>query len=170
MIPPATGSAMALHESTSPLPPAHWLAVQAGAQRCLVPLAQAGEIFPWTAVQPTPYTRSWFLGVANLRGALCGVVDLGRFLHRDAPHGGDTATADPKLLGFHPAIGLNCALRIDRLLGLHAAEAFVPAAAAAPPHAQAWLGPLHTDAEGLSWQALDLQALARAPAFLAIDA
>lgn len=169
MTPPDTGSAMAAHDTASVLPPAHWLAVQAGGQRCLVPLAQAGEIFPWTAVQPTPYTRAWFLGVANLRGALCGVVDLGRFLHRDAPHGEDTAPADPKLLGFHPAIGLNCALRIDRLLGLRAAEAFMPA----PPkaaHAQAWLGSLHTDTEGLSWQALDLQALAQAPAFLAIDA
>ncbi|MGC3984773.1 MAG: chemotaxis protein CheW [Pseudorhodoferax sp.] len=160
---------MAPHDTSSPLPPAHWLAVEAGGQRCLVPLAQAGEIFPWTAVQPTPYTRSWFLGVANLRGELCGVVDLGRFLQRDAPRGDDAAAADPKLLGFHPAIGLNCALRIDRLLGLRAAEAFVPAAADAPT-GPAWLGPRHTDAEGLAWQVLDLQALARAPAFLAIDA
>lgn len=169
MIPPATGSAMAAHDDSSPLPPPHWLAVQAGGLRCLVPLAQAGEIFPWTTVQPVPYTHSWFLGVANLRGTLCGVVDLGRFLQRDAPQGEDTATADPKLLGLHPTIGLNCALRIDRLLGLRAAEAFVPAAAETA-HAQAWRGPVHTDAEGLSWHALDLQALAQAPAFLAIDA
>ena len=156
---------MAEPDASLPLPPAHWLAVQAGDQRCLVPLAQAGEIFPWTAVQPTPYTRTWFLGVANLRGELCGVVDLGRFLHRDQ----EAAAADPKLLGFHPAIGLNCALRIDRVLGLRAAEAFAPSAAGVPP-AQAWLGPLLTDAEGHSWQTLDLQALAQAPAFLAIDA
>lgn len=165
MTPPDTGSAMAAHDTASALPPAHWLAVQAGGQRCLVPLAQAGEIFPWTAVQPTPYTRAWFLGVANLRGELCGVVDLGRFLHS----GQEAAAPDPKLLGFHPAIGLNCALRIDRLLGLRTAEDFVPAAADAP-RAQPWLGPLHTDADGLAWQTLDLQALARAPAFLAIDA
>ncbi|WP_156374485.1 chemotaxis protein CheW [Pseudorhodoferax sp. Leaf274] len=160
---------MAPHDTAPTLPPAHWLAVQAGGQRCLVPLAQAGEIFPWTAVQPTPYTRAWFLGVANLRGDLCGVVDLGRFLQRDAPRSEDTATPDAKLLGFHPAIGLNCALRIDRLLGLRSADAFGPAAPGTPD-VPAWLGPQHTDAEGLVWQTLDLQALAHSPAFLAIDA
>ena len=48
--------------------------MQAGGLRCLVPLAQAGEIFPWTTVQPVPYTHSWFLGVANLRGSEAGPV------------------------------------------------------------------------------------------------
>ena len=52
---------------------AAWLAVQAGGRDYLLPLNQAGEIFPWTGVQPVPYTQAWFLGIANLRGALMGV-------------------------------------------------------------------------------------------------
>ena len=40
----------------------------------LFPLGHAGEIFPWTPPQPVPYTEPWFLGVANLRGGLYGVV------------------------------------------------------------------------------------------------
>ena len=36
---------------------AAWLAVQAGEQDYLLPLNQAGEIFPWTGVQPVPYTQ-----------------------------------------------------------------------------------------------------------------
>jgi twitching motility protein PilI len=51
---------------------AAWLAVQAGGRDYLLPLNQAGEIFPWTGVQPVPYTQAWFLGIANLRGALMG--------------------------------------------------------------------------------------------------
>ena len=47
-----------------------WLAAQVGGTRYLFPLAQAGEIFPWTTVQPAPYTKPWFMGVANLRGGL----------------------------------------------------------------------------------------------------
>ena len=55
---------------------ASWLAVESGERRFLLPLAQAGEISAWAGVQPVPYTQPWFLGVANLRGTLTGVVDL----------------------------------------------------------------------------------------------
>ena len=54
---------------------AAWLAVQAGGRDFLLPLTQSGEIFPWTGVQPVPYTQSWFLGIANC--AAC-FVDGGR--------------------------------------------------------------------------------------------
>ena len=47
---------------------ASWLAVESGAQHFLLPLAQSGEIFSWTGVQPVPYTQPWFLGVANFSG------------------------------------------------------------------------------------------------------
>ena len=53
-----------------------WLAVEAGEKKYLFPLAQSGEIFPWVGIQPVSYTQAWFLGVANLRGGLYGVVDL----------------------------------------------------------------------------------------------
>jgi len=53
---------------------ASWLAVEAGNAKYLFPLGHAGEIFPWTPPQPVPYTAPWFLGVANLRGGLFGVV------------------------------------------------------------------------------------------------
>jgi twitching motility protein PilI len=55
---------------------AAWLAIEAGGQRHLLPLVQSGEIFPWSSVQPVPYTKPWYLGVANLRGGLHGVIDL----------------------------------------------------------------------------------------------
>jgi twitching motility protein PilI len=160
---------MAQHATSPDLPPPHWLALEAGGRHCLVPLAQAGEIFAWTAVQAVPHARPWFLGVANLRGELCGVVDLGRFLDGDLPGSEPAAPPEPRLLGLPPAMGLNCALRIDRLLGLHGADGFAPTASGRPD-APAWLGPQYNDAQGGAWLALDLQALARSPAFLAIDA
>ena len=55
---------------------ASWLAVEVVGQRFLLPLVQSGEIFSWTAVQPVPFTKAWYLGVASLRGGLHGVVDL----------------------------------------------------------------------------------------------
>ena len=59
---------------------AAWLAVQAGGRNYLMPLGQSGEIFPWAGVQPVPYTKPWFLGIANLRGTLAGVIDLASLL------------------------------------------------------------------------------------------
>ena len=59
---------------------ASWLAVESGERHFLLPLAQSGEISAWAGVQPIPYTQPWFLGVANLRGGLHGVVDLAAFI------------------------------------------------------------------------------------------
>src|SRR6218665_619292 len=60
-----------------------WLAAESAGSSYLLPLGQSGEIFPWVSVQTVPYTQSWFLGVANLRGGfarhrcLCGVRATG---------------------------------------------------------------------------------------------
>ena len=63
---------------------ASWLAVEAGTVKLLFPLDHAGQIFPWTAIQSIPYVQPWFMGVANLRGNLCGVVaaKIGREIGR----------------------------------------------------------------------------------------
>ena len=57
-----------------------WLAVECAGHGFLFPLQEAGEIFPFTPAMPVPYTSRWFMGVANLRGRLHGVVDLAGFL------------------------------------------------------------------------------------------
>lgn len=148
----------------------HWLAVEAGGGRYLVPLTQAGEIFPWAPVQPVPYTRPWFLGVANLRGSLCGVVDLAHFLAVDGLGvRNDAPPIDANLLSLNAALDLNCALLIDQLSGLRGTDAFVrtePALQDAP----AYFRQRYVDAAGLAWQELNLQALAQSSSFLAVDA
>ena len=59
---------------------AAWLAVECAGRGLLFPLAGAGEIFAVGTVVSVPHTRPWFVGVANLRGMLHGVVDLAAFL------------------------------------------------------------------------------------------
>jgi twitching motility protein PilI len=146
-----------------------WLAAESGGEAFLFPLGQAGEIFPWTPVQPVAYTQPWFMGVANLRGALAGVVDLARFARHpeDIPARSDSTLAESSLLTFNAALGVQCALVIDRLAGLRGGDAFAsvaPRAADAPP----WFGPVYTDLQQRAWQEIDLQALAVFPSFLDI--
>ncbi|MGJ7528288.1 chemotaxis protein CheW [Variovorax sp. GB1P17] len=151
---------------------ATWLAVEAGEGKYLFPLGHAGEIFPWTPPQPVPYTEPWFLGVANLRGGLYGVVQLSAFA-AGASGGAAAATEatriQSRLVAFNELLEVNCALLVDRLAGLRGAEAFT-ASEAPGAEAPAWHGHLYTDATGECWQEVNLQALSQQPQFLSIGA
>lgn len=154
-----------------------WLAVEAAGQHYLLPLGQSGEIFPKVLVQGVPYTQSWFLGVANLRGGLVSVVDLAGFVDSlgsleafsPATIRSSQVLDDPILLSLNAALQVNAALLVDRLAGLRATDAFVssePPAAGAP----VFFGTTYTDSSGTCWQELNLQILSQHPTFLSISA
>jgi twitching motility protein PilI len=150
---------------------ASWLAVEAGESKYLFPLGHAGEIFPWTPPQAVPYTEPWFLGVANLRGGLYGIVQLSTFASgvAVAPLQSEAARAQSRLVALNEMLEVNCALLIDRLVGLRGVEAFTESQAP-DGDAPAWLGHSYTDAAGGRWQEINLQALSQQPQFLSIGA
>lgn len=150
---------------------ASWLAVEAGKTRYLLPLGHAGEIFPWTQPQAVPYTQPWFLGVANLRGGLYGVIKLSTFVGSDdaTPAIEEGERTQARLVALNEMLEVNCALLVDRLIGLRGVEAFEssePAGADVPP----WFGHLYLDAAGMRWQEINLQALSQQSQFLSIGA
>ncbi len=146
---------------------ASWLAVEAANGKYLFPLTQAGEIFPWSAARPVPYTYPWFLGVANLRGGLFGVVDLGGFV-TGVPRR-EAVIDNARLVALNGALEINCALLIDRLAGLRTADAF-RSSVPREPQAPAFFGSGYTDADGTYWQEINLQLLSQTPEFLSISA
>ena len=147
---------------------AAWLAVQSGGKDYLLPLNQAGDIFPWAGVQPVPFTQPWFLGIANLRGTLAGVVDLAQLLGHGVPRN-EQSMADSSLLAFSSVLEVNAALLVDRLLGLRGNEAFVEIETPAE-HSPAYFGSVHIDQAGRRWQELHLVRLAQSSEFLNIRA
>jgi twitching motility protein PilI len=145
-----------------------WLAVESGGRGFLLPLQEAGEIFALTAIVPVARAKPWFLGVANLRGNLHGVVDLAAFLGISAAEGARDALRERgQLVAFNAALEINCALLVDRLAGLRSAEQLQvePDAQATRP---SFAGARLRDAEGRLWQELRLSELARNEAFLRI--
>ncbi len=156
-------------------PSVAWLAAESAGVRYLFPLAQAGEIFPWAPLQPVPYTAPWFLGVASLRGNLAGVVDPVLFAGVDDDAASPAArrpqaqAAESSLLTLNTALGVPCALKVDRLLGLRGGDDFTSTAPRADG-APAWYGGIYTDGRQQRWQEIDLQALAADPRFLHIAA
>ncbi len=139
------------------------LGLACGGEQWLVRLADAGEVIALPAIASVPLTRSWYLGVANIRGNLFSVVDFAGFLGRPAT----PLTAQTRLVLFGPRAGeLNAGLIVSRVLGLRNLTELAPAADAAdaPPwYAQRWM-----DAEGAAWQEIDLAKLARDPVFLQV--
>lgn len=147
---------------------ASWLGVRAGSLNLLVPLTHAGEIFPWVAPVPVPYAKPWFLGVANLRGGVFGVVDLAEYLGapRRAPMS-EQARSQARLLSFNNLLDLNAALLIDQLLGLRQASQFTSVTPPDPSQAPHW-GQRFTTAEGEAWQEINLQHVAATSEFLSV--
>ena len=148
---------------------ASWLAVETGDLRLLFPLSHAGEIFSWTDVQRVPYVQPWFMGVANLRGGLSAVIDLAAFVRGDGARRvrSESELAQCRLVALNPLLETNCALLVDRLLGLRTTDAF---ASSAPPDQSAapYFGHVYTDLVGRQWQELNLQALSQHQAFLGL--
>jgi twitching motility protein PilI len=141
-----------------------WLAVECSTIGFLLPLQEAGEIFPMVPLQFVPHTNPWFLGVSNLRGHLHGVVDLASFLGVKT---NDFPREQSRLIAFNQKTELNCALLVDKLSGLRAADQLQiePSDGSALP---GFVGTRFRDVDGRIWQELNLSALATNEAFLKI--
>ena len=124
----------------------HQLGVEIGGERFLLDLLEAGEIVPVPPLTSVPLTQPWYLGLANIRGSLVGVVDLARFFGmQDAAATGPAA----RLVTFAPSMGMPCGFLAARVHGLRQAADMTPSA-----------GRL-VDADGTAWTPLALGALAQ---------
>jgi twitching motility protein PilI len=145
-----------------------WLAVESGGHGFLLPLAEAGEIFQPGQLLPVPHTQNWFLGVANLRGALTGVADLAGFLGlRDRVPA--AVREQGRVVAFNPSLGINAGLLVDRLAGLRNPEHLSPEPLTGQAHPEFVEGTCRDDG-GRLWQVLRLALLARDERFLRIVA
>ncbi|CAM5783620.1 chemotaxis protein CheW [Rhizobacter fulvus] len=142
-----------------------WLAIECSGRGFLLPLREAGEIFALTPILPVPYSHRWFLGVANLRGHLHGVVDLAGFLGIKTHEAGREQS---RLVGFNAALDINCVLMVDKLSGLRSDDELTPEPQDDAVARPAFAGAVLRDANGRLWQELNLAALVGDEAFLKI--
>ena len=134
----------------------HQLGVEIGGERYLLDLLEAGEIVPVPALTTVPLTQPWYLGLANIRGSLVGVVDLGRFFGAQGAQDGAPAGPAARLVTFAPGLGLPCGFLAARVHGLRQAADMRPQD-----------GRL-VDADGNAWTPLALAALAQDERFLQV--
>lgn len=131
--------------------PIQQLGMQVGGTRYLLDLLEAGEIVTPVPLARVPLTQPWYLGLANVRGTLVGVIDLAKYLGQD---GQLPAGASSRLITFAPALGFNCALLAERVFGLRQAGSMQRE------------GSVLRDADDILWTPLSLAALVREERFL----
>ncbi|HUH93230.1 MAG TPA: chemotaxis protein CheW [Casimicrobiaceae bacterium] len=135
-------------------------------EQWLIRLADAGEVIALPQTASVPLTKPWYIGIANIRGNLYGVIDFAGFLgHPLEPV--TTGPSQTRLVLFGPRVGeLRAGLVVRRVLGLRNLAEL--AQGEPPAGGPAWYGPRWTESGGAVWQEIDLARLAQDPAFLQV--
>ncbi|MDR3393820.1 MAG: chemotaxis protein CheW [Parasulfuritortus sp.] len=130
----------------------------------LVSLDQVSEVVTVPRLARAPWTQSWFLGVAGVRGTIYGCTDLAAFL--------GLKTGEPRdeirLLLVNPRFGAHAAFRIDQALGLRTTSGMrrLPAGPAGAP----WDVASFEDGDGVIWREISFDRLLAEPRFLQVAA
>ncbi len=137
------------------------LGLQVGAEKWLIDLADAGEVIPVPPIAAVPLTRSWFSGIANIRGKLYSIIDFPAFLG-GAPL---AATDQSRLLLIGDRYRMNSGLLVDRVLGLFREEQLQTADGETMPQ---WAMAQYTDDHANGWKQLNVRELVAHPDFLQV--
>ena len=139
------------------------LAFSTGDEGWLASLDDTGEVLAVPSITPVPLAHPWYLGIANIRGNLHGVVDFAAFLGR--PSARLSPQSRVVLFGSR-IIELKAALLVERVIGLRNLGEFEQVEGRA--EAMPWFVRGWRDEEGRVWRELDVARLARDHAFLQV--
>jgi twitching motility protein PilI len=138
------------------------LAIMIGEEHWLINLADAAEVLPVPALTRVPATRSWFRGLAKVRGNLYGVVDFSGFL------GGPQTPllSASRLVLANEKFGVNTSLLVGQTLGLRNEEQLFSneANGARPP----WVFREWRSGVDDRWRELNFGELVKHPEFLRV--
>ena len=142
------------------------LGIACGGENWLIRLADAGEVIAVPQLASVPMTKPWYLGIANIRGNLYGIIDFAGFLGRPV-EAISPAAGQARLVLFGPRAGeLRAGLVVGRVLGLRNLAQL--SRGDPPAAAPAWYGSRWTEATGEVWQEIDLAQLAQDAGFLLV--
>jgi twitching motility protein PilI len=138
------------------------LAVQVGERGYLLDLDDVSEVSPVGAVTPVPLTKTWFLGVTNVRGTLYAVSDFATWL---GLHFTSDIGARRLILLGQRLSKIRAGLVVTRVVGLRLLDEMKPHDA---PLGRAWERASWLDRDGVGWIEVDLEQLALDAEFLQV--
>lgn len=136
------------------------LGVMVGNRCCLLDLREAEEIINLLPIVKVPLTRDWYLGLANVRGNLIGIVDLARFL-REENH---PIARQGRIIVASGALSAACGFLVTRVLGLRNVHAMTVQQHDNGDSASAG----YLDCNRNLWTELSLTRIVRDPRFLRV--
>jgi len=134
------------------------LGIRVGETFWLVDMPDISEVLPVPQLTLVPLTKSWYCGVANVRGSLYSIVDLGAYMDNEATQ----REAHNRVLLLGQRFAFNTGLLVSRVLGLRNTQDW---------QQQEINGELRLqDANGQVWRKLDITQMLSQPEFLQIGA
>jgi twitching motility protein PilI len=134
------------------------LGVRIGETLWLVDMPDISEVLPLPQLTLVPLTKPWYCGVANVRGNLYSIVDLGAYMDSETTQ----REAHNRVLLLGQRFAFNTGLLVSRVLGLRNTQDW---------QQQEFNGEMRLqDTNGQVWRKLDITQMLSQPEFLQIGA
>ncbi len=139
------------------------LGVAVGEDRYLIPMTEVSEVIQIPKLAHVSLTQPWFLGLANVRGNLYGITDLGVYL------GGNPTQFNLKsrILLASPGNKMFGGFIVNSMLGIRNLSEFTPVKSSKKRLPEGITAD-YKDTEGRLWRELSLYELIRDEKFLQI--
>lgn len=134
------------------------LGVQIGSDHWLVDMTEISEVLEMPNLTSVPLTKSWYRGVANVRGNIYSITDLAAFMNL----GETVQDAQSRVLLVGQKFAFNAGLLVTRVLGLRNAKEWQRSDENGAERYQ--------DDSGQMWTKLNIKQLLKQPEFLQIGA
>jgi twitching motility protein PilI len=138
------------------------LGITSGDKRFLINLSEVKEVLPVPPYQHVPLTRSWFLGIANVRGNLYSISDLAQFMGMPPTH----KSVNNRIVLLSTETTSQVALVIESLVGLRSVEAMRIKKSQRKELDRLYSKQAFVDDENNEWFELDVEALVQNKDFI----
>lgn len=132
------------------------LGIMIGQESWLVDMSDISEVLSLPDLTAVPLTKSWYCGVANVRGNIYSITDLGAFMER----GLTLRDAQNRVLLIGQKYDFNAGLLVSKVLGLRNSTDW--------ERSEQDAGVFYHDNNGQQWQKLDIGQLLQQPEFIQI--
>jgi twitching motility protein PilI len=132
------------------------LGIIIGNDNWLVEMSDISEVLSMPELTIVPLTKSWYCGVANVRGNIYSVADLGAYMDC----GKTLHDAQSRVLLIGQKYNFNTGLLVAKVLGLRNSVSW--------PSSEENGVMKYQDSSGQKWQKLDIKQLIQQPEFIQI--
>jgi twitching motility protein PilI len=141
--------------------PAGYLGVVIAGKNVLVNMQEISETLPMMEIYPVPLVKSWFLGVANVRGVLYAINDIGQLMNGMAT----SISSGARVLLMSDEVTSHVAFLVEKLVGLRKLEGMQKVTDTLE-HAFCMQHDVYEDQDGNQWMVLDCAKLVQSKEFI----